>query len=124
MPTAFKLLPAAHEWLVLEDMASRHRHSEILSYRQEFREVAKHLLWTMHLLFAGQVHDGKTGDISKRHFLPYRLSKAQREEAREHFSALWDLAHQHPALERTPIAKAKGDDAFQGLLRSLQRRRY
>lgn len=79
-------------------------------YRDAFTRCAKRGLFGLHLLF-----EGKTEDPKATGYLPYRLSAAQRREAKDAIAALFSII-KHAHLEATPIAKAQADPTFQRFL--------
>ena len=77
-----------------------------------WHETVKQTLFNVWLLFHGRqfARGAETA-------LPYRLTAAQREEAQEHFRALWDIIASKQ-LEPTPLARAKRDRGFQRFLQA------
>jgi hypothetical protein len=76
-------------------------------YSGVFHELAKQMLWELHLLFDGKVVDQDGGT----HCLDLRLSHELRERARPAFAELWDIIT-HKEFEDTPLARARGDESF------------
>lgn len=85
-------------------------------YGAALHELAKQGLFEVFLLFNGEVDGPEAKSAGRR--LPFRLSKEQREQARELFAELWHILT-NKKLEQTPLAKARRDKAFQSFLRDL-----
>ena len=81
-------------------------------YRDVFERAGKRTLFCLHLLFVGE-----TERPAEDGYLPFRLSAAQREEARAAFATLFHIV-KTAKLERTAISKAKADVGFQRFMGS------
>lgn len=88
----------------IETMPADLRHG---LYRDVFERAGKRTLFCLHLLFRGE-----TERPAEDGYLPFRLSAAQFEEAREAMATLFQIVKM-AKLERTPILRAKADADFQ-----------
>lgn len=109
--------PGSNGWTVLEQMAADGAVDRSM-YQELFHGVGKQMLYNVFLLFAGraETQDGRTLH------LPWRLSSAELDRAREHFAELWQILRAQQ-LERSPLTKARADRSFQAFLHEVARPR-